>query len=68
MKEIAIPMNKTEFVKYMECMRARVDEYREQGLGYVSITCQLTKDVLGDETVWVYTRDQLREIFALAKK
>ena len=60
-------MTEEEFQKYLSNMEEKVHECKNDGLGYVSITCQLAKEVSSEDVSCVFTSDQLRKIFELAK-
>lgn len=67
MKEIMLPMTEGEFQKYLSKIEEKVQQEKDNGLGYVSITCQLAKEVSSEDVRCVFTSDQLRRIFELAK-
>ena len=67
MKEIMLPMTEEEFQEYLSKMEEKVQQEKHNGLGYVSITCQLAKEVSSEDVSVVFTSDQLRRIFDLAK-
>lgn len=67
MKEVATILDHEEFKEYLESMQENVDRWKEEGLGYVSVTCQLAKAVSEEGPEQVFTSGQLKQIFALAK-
>lgn len=66
MKEIILPMSDEEFNVYLSRIEKKVKNWKDEGLGYISVTCQLAKEVSSDQGA-IFTSGQLRKIFDLAK-
>lgn len=59
-----------EFEAYLEELRRKADGWKAEGLGYVSVKCELTNEVTktaGSSEEISFTATQLKQIFALAK-
>ena len=67
MKEVATIIPADEFKDYLGELEEMVDTWGADGLGYVSIKCQLTDFICTLPTGMVFTIGQLRQIFDLAK-
>lgn len=67
MREIILPMPDGEFKNYLSVIEKKVKKWKDEGLGYISVTCQLAKEVSSEDPGFVFTSGQLREIFNLAK-
>lgn len=68
MKEVATIMTEKEFQRYLAETGDLVEEWKDDGLGYVSVKCQLADMLTGikNDTMSL-TIEQLRQIFQLAK-
>lgn len=65
-----IPTIKTdaEFTQYLDNLKAMVAEWKNDGLGYISVKCQLSDILCGlEDKDEVLTAGQLKQIFDLAK-
>lgn len=65
-----IPTIKTdaEFTQYLDDLKAMVAEWKNDGLGYISVKCQLSDILCGlEDKDEVFTSGQLKQIFDLAK-
>ena len=68
MKEVATIMTKEEFQRFLAETGNLVEEWKNDGLGYVSVKCQLADMLTGSsDDAMVLTIGQLRQIFQLAK-
>lgn len=67
-REIPTIIPEDEFQKYLEDVREQIDIWKNDGLGYISIKCQLSDMLCGikDEDM-VFTVGQIKRIFALAR-
>lgn len=68
-REIPTIIPEDEFQKYLEDVQEQIDIWKNDGLGYISIKCQLSDMLCGikDEDM-VFTVSQIKRIFALARK
>lgn len=68
-REIPTVIPEDEFQKYLEDVQEQIDIWKNDGLGYISIKCQLSDMLCGikDEDM-VFTVSQIKRIFALARK
>lgn len=68
MKEIATLIPDDEFQKYLLEVNELVDIWKGEGLGYISLRCQIVDHINGicDDNL-VFTVGQLKQLFALAK-
>lgn len=67
MKEIILPMSDEEFNVYLSRIEKKVKNWKDEELGYISVTCQLAKEVSSEDPGTIFTSGQLRKIFDLAK-
>lgn len=67
MREIILPMSDDEFKNYLSGIGKKVKSWKDEGLGYISVTCQLAKEVSSEDPGFIFTSGQLKEIFDLAK-
>ncbi|MGE9941105.1 hypothetical protein ACQRBH_05980 [Bariatricus sp. SGI.161] len=67
-REIPTIIPGDEFQKYLEDVQEQIDIWKNDGLGYISIKCQLSDMLCGikDEDM-VFTVGQIKRIFALAR-
>ncbi|MCI6535083.1 MAG: hypothetical protein SOV77_08985 [Lachnospiraceae bacterium] len=67
-REIPTIIPEDEFQKYLEDVQEQIDIWKNDGLGYISIKCQLSDMLCGikDEDM-VFTVGQIKRIFALAR-
>ena len=67
-REIPTVIPEDEFQKYLEDVQEQIDIWKNDGLGYISIKCQLSDMLCGikDEDM-VFTVGQIKRIFALAR-
>lgn len=67
-REILTIIPEDEFQKYLEDVQEQIDIWKNDGLGYISIKCQLSDMLCGikDEDM-VFTVGQIKRIFALAR-
>ena len=67
-REIPTIIPEDEFQKYLEHVQEQIDIWKNDGLGYISIKCQLSDMLCGikDEDM-VFTVGQIKRIFALAR-
>ncbi len=67
-REIPTIIPEDEFQKYLEDVQEQIDIWKNDGLGYISIKCQLSDMLCGikDEDM-VFTVSQIKRIFALAR-
>lgn len=66
-KNMVQQLNEEEFEKYLERVKEDVERYKKDGLGYVSITCQLTQDITRGDGGRTFAAGQLKQLFDLAK-
>lgn len=68
MREVATLIPDGEFQKYLKEVKELVDIWKEEGLGYISMRCQIVDNINGiaDDNL-VFTVGQLKQLFALAK-
>lgn len=70
MKEIAKVIPENEFQVFLGQLSEEVDMMRKDGMGYVSITCQLAKKLTisaDTDNELTFTAGQIRRILDLAK-
>lgn len=67
MREIPTIIPEDEFQEYLEEIGEMVDMWKDDGLGYVSVKCQLADFVCTLNTGMVFTVGQIRRIFELAR-
>lgn len=67
MREVILPMSDEEFKAYLDKAKKKVDDMKNDGMGYISITCQLAKGVANEDPEVVFTSRQLERILDLAK-
>ena len=67
-REIPTVIPEDEFQKYLEDVQDQIYICKNDGLGYISIKCQLSDMLCGikDEDM-VFTVGQIKRIFALAR-
>lgn len=67
-REIPTIIPEDEFQKYLKDVQEQIDIWKNDGLGYISIKCQLSDMLCGikDEDM-VFTVGQIKRIFALAR-
>lgn len=67
-REIPTVIPEDEFQKYLEDVQDQIYIWKNDGLGYISIKCQLSDMLCGikDEDM-VFTIGQIKRIFALAR-
>lgn len=67
-REIPTVIPEDEFQKYLEDVQDQIYIWKNDGLGYISIKCQLSDMLCGikDEDM-VFTVGQIKRIFALAR-
>lgn len=67
-REIPTITPEDEFQKYLGDVQELIDTWKNDGLGYISIKCQLSDLLCGikDEDM-VFTIDQIKRIYALAR-
>lgn len=67
-REIPTIIPEDEFQKYLEDVREQIDIWKKDGLGYISIKCQLSDMLCGiKDEYMVLTVGQIKRIFALAR-
>jgi hypothetical protein len=66
-REIATIMPDDDFRKYLDELRALVEAWKADGLGYISLKCQLVETISQEDAGEVFTVGQLQQIFALAR-
>lgn len=67
MREIPTIIPEDEFQEYLEKIGEMVDMWKDDGLGYVSVKCQLADFICTLNTGMVFTVGQIRRIFELAR-
>lgn len=63
-------MTVAEYKAYLDGLKEKVEEWRDAGFGYVSITYKLAKEVTKNAGTYgelMFTETQLKEIFGLAE-
>lgn len=63
-------MTISEFETYLEGLREKAAGWKSEGLGYISVKCELTNEVIktaGTSEEISFTATQLKQIFDLAK-
>lgn len=63
-------MTVAEYKAYLDGLKEKVEEWKAEGLGYISIKCELANEVTktaGTHGELMFTATQLREIFGLAE-
>lgn len=63
-------MTISEFESYLEELKEKATGWKEEGLGYVSVKCELSNEVTktaGTSEEISFTATQLKQIFDLAK-
>ena len=67
-REIPTIIPEDEFQKYLEDVQEQIDIWKNDGLGYISIKCQLSDMLCGiEDEDMVFTVGQIKRIFALAR-
>lgn len=67
MREIPTIIPEDEFQEYLEEIEEMVGMWKDDGLGYVSVKCQLADFICTLNTGMVFTVGQIRRIFELAR-
>lgn len=68
MREFVTIKDAETFERTLNIYRRKVATWHKEGLGYISIKCQLADDICSRPRLnEVFTVEQLREIFNLAK-
>lgn len=70
MKKVATEIPENEFSELMEQLKEKVVMMKNDGLGYVSITCALAKELTlsaWSEDELTFTASQIKSILDLAK-